>query len=273
MTWSYFNFFFSFFITLNYSLLILNLSPHFTKTFFLVSFSGMQHIGIVGVTAEGGALCYKTIVQESAGMLGEYHHPEISLNNQEFAQIVQAQRAEQWEVVTELLLLSLQKLHAIGADLAIIPANSVHFVIEELKQKSPVTILSILDAVANVCEQRGYAKVSVLGVGITMSRELYKPSLHEAGVSCIVPDLEDQKVLNDVIYNELVKGIFRPETTNRILKIIEKQKTQGAEAVILGCTELPLVITSQNSPLAIIDSTRELAIAAAKVACGKEGNS
>lgn len=220
----------------------------------------MKHIGIVGITAEGAALCYKTIVAQSARLVGQNIHPEISINNISFDQILALQKAKSWSGVAKLMCSSIQKLSSIGAEVAIIPANSVHYAIEEILRISPIPVLNLVDLVANECITRGFKKTAILGVGITMSDGLYERSLMNVGVETITPSVEVQSELNDIIYNEIVPGIYTEETTQKIVKILDDLRSSGCDSVILGCTELPILITEANSPLPFIDTTRLLAI-------------
>lgn len=226
----------------------------------------MKHIGIVGVSAEGAALCYSTIVQESAKILGEFRHPEISLNNISFQTIVEAQRQKDWHKVGEILLLSIKKLAQIGADFAIIPANSVHYSYDFLAKNSPIPIISIVDVVVEECQKRGYKKVGVLGIGLTMSEGLYGKPLQKAEIEVVIPSAEQQQILNTLIYQEIIPKKVTANTIDKAVAVVQSLKKRGCDAVILGCTELPIVIVEENSPLPFVDTTRLLAKKALKLA-------
>ncbi|MBP9817898.1 amino acid racemase [Candidatus Shapirobacteria bacterium] len=219
----------------------------------------MKTIGIVGITAEGGSLCYKTIVSEAAKILGDYKHPEIVLVNPEFLGILEAQRANNWDKVAEICVTAIKKLESIGADLIIIPGNSIHFAFEKIKNESNIPVISIVETAAEECVTRGFKKVAVLGVGITMSSGLYKESLEGKGIEYRVPEEEQQKIINKIIYEEIVPARVTKESVGVVIKIIEKLKEEGCDGVILGCTELPIIITEDNSPIPFIDTTRLLA--------------
>jgi len=222
----------------------------------------MKHIGILGITAEGASLCYQTIVSQSARILGENMHPAITLHTTSFAEILKAQKDSNWEKVSEICLESIKVLKNAKVDFVIIPANSIHYAYDLMKIKSPIPILSIVDVTVNECLKREYKKVGVLGIGITMSGDLYTKPLEENGIEAYVPSAKDQDILNEIIYKEIVLGIKNDQSTQKILRIIQDLKDKGVEAVILGCTELPLVISEGNSPIPIIDTTRLLAIKA-----------
>ena len=219
----------------------------------------MKHIGIVGVTAEGASLCYRTIVSEAGKKLGQYHHPEISLHNVSFHEIFQSQTRGDWENVANIILYSVKKLAASGADFIIMPANSTHFVFDRIKKKSPVPFLSLVELTAQECRKRGMKRVLVLGVGMTMRDKLYKKNLERYGIEHVVPTASDQKVINEVIMDEIVPAKVSSGSVKKITGIIEKMKKDGCDGVILGCTELPIVIDDKSSPLPAIDTTRLLA--------------
>lgn len=221
--------------------------------------SQLKHIGIVGVTAEGSALCYRTIISESGAILGVNQHPEITMNTQPFDVILDAQNKNDWKTVAEIVLYSIEKLAAVGAEFVIIPANSIHFAIDKVKEKSPIPVIDMLVETAEECSQKGYTKIGVLGVGMTMSKGLFTTALSKLGIEAATPSFEDQEIINTIIYKELVQGVINEDSTAKIIEIITKLQQNGCEAVILGCTELPLVINDTNSPLPFIDTTRLIA--------------
>lgn len=226
----------------------------------------MKHIGIVGVSAEGAALCYSTMVQESSKILGEFRHPEISLNNLSFQMIVEVQRWKDWKTVGQILVSSIKKLKEIGADFAVIPANSVHYSFDYLKEHSPLPLLSIVDVTVKECLERGYKRVGVLGVGVTMSDGLYENPLRAAGIEPVIPDQEQQNILNELIYQEIIPKKVTTATVDKAIAVVQSLKEQGCDAVILGCTELPIIITEEHSPLPFVDTTRLLAKKAVELA-------
>ena len=222
----------------------------------------MKHIGIVGVTAEGAAECYRTICRESVRRLGDNRHPEITLHNRSFHEILAAQEQRNWNRVAGYLLESIKILANSGADFAIIPANSVHFALEILRHNSPIPILSIVDVTADECMKHGYRKVAILGVGLTLEGGLYSEPLKDRGISALLPITADQEALNMIIYQEIVPGRVTEKGIARILRILEKFNNDDCDAAILACTELPLVVNEKNAPLPCLDTTRLLALAA-----------
>ena len=221
-------------------------------------------IGIVSVTAPGGALCYETVVSEHIKRFGGHHHPSICLHHNDFGKYHAAQQIERWDIVADLLLDSLKKLKLMGADFAIIPANTVHraSVFNILQEKSPLPILSILDVVAHECNKSGYKKVAVFGTKWTMADNIYEEPLRKYGIASLVPEQHHQIVIQQCIIDELIPAKITPNTTSKLLVTVESVKSK-CDVIALACTELPLVLNNSNSGLPVLDTTRLLASAAA----------
>lgn len=222
----------------------------------------MKHIGIVGVTAEGAALCLTTICAEAGRMLGRFDHPEITLHELSFKPHIELSKKGDWEGVAELILTSIKKLQTAGADFAIMPANTSHYAMPFVQAKSPIPVLSILEIVSDECARRGFSKVAVLGTRLTMEGGLYNAVLQNRGIESVVPNDPDRNRIGEVILDEIVPQNMNENTVPDTLKVIEHLKEMGAEAVILGCTELPLIVGDHNSSLPTIDSTRLLSLRA-----------
>lgn len=225
-------------------------------------------IGIVAVTAEGAALCYRTIVSESARYLPLEHHPPIVLHNAPLHTINDCLRRRDWTAVATLLGDAARKLVSIGAELIIMPANAPHYAAARIAAACPVPFLSIVDLSADECAARGYARVAVLGIGLTMSDGLYEGPLRERGIEPLLPTDDEQAVINAVIFEQIIPARVTRQGTRRVLDVIARLLQRGADAVILGCTELPIVVTERNSPLPFIDTTRLLARRALEHAIG-----
>lgn len=218
----------------------------------------MKHIGIVGVTAEGAALCFRTICIEAVKILGVNKHPEISLHMRSFHEILAAQEQRNWNKVAGYLLDSITKLREMGAAFAIIPANSVHFALPTIRQKSPIPVLSIVEETADECMRQGYKRAAILGVGLTMRGGLYNETLRDRGIEPVLPPEGDIEALNRIIYDEIVPARVTEKSMQKLTKIVDKLKDNGCDVAILACTELPLVLSDGNSPLPLLDSTRIL---------------
>lgn len=219
----------------------------------------LKHLGILAISAEGAALCFTEIIRITSETLGSNKHPEITLQTAPFDQILQAQASKDWSKLTEVLVDGVSKLEKTGCQLVVIPANSIHFVINEVQSRVKVKIVNLLELVKDECEEKGFQNVAILGVGLTMKEKLYDPILKTVNVEVIYPSPSDQEKLNMIIYQELVRGIKSSDSTQWIIDLLTQLKDQGAQSAILACTEIPMVIDSDSSPLPIIDTTRILA--------------
>ena len=218
-----------------------------------------KHIGIIAVSFEGAALCYRTICQESFAIMGRFAHPEVSVHTYSLSRYMDYIEKDDWDGVAALMVSSAKKLAAAGADFGICPDNTVHRAFEKVSSQSPIPLVSITETVAKECQSKGYRKVGVLGTKYTMQGTVYRDVLSELKIQMVVPSREDQEKINSIIFDELVPGKTTESSSKGIIEAIQKLKKLGCDAVILGCTEIPLVINSGNSPLPVIDSTRLLA--------------
>jgi len=221
-----------------------------------------QHIGIVACTAEGAALCYRTICTEGAGFLGPHAHPEVSMHTHSLAEYMKCIYRNDWPGVGELMLVSANKLANIGADFLICPDNTIHQALPHVAPRSPLPWLHIAEVVATEAAQRGFERLGLMGTRWLVESEVYPEKLKARGVDYVRPNAAERDEINRVIMDELVYGIFKPEAVACHQRVIERMKREGCDAVILGCTEIPLIINDANSPLPTLDSTRLLARAA-----------
>jgi len=218
-----------------------------------------KHIGIIAVSSEGAALCYRTICQEAFAVMGNFVHPEISMHNHSLNRYMDYIEKGDWNGVASLMVSSAKKLAAAGADFGICPDNTIHRSFEKVINRSPIPLISITETVAKECQLKGYKKVGVLGTKYTMQGPVYRDVLSKLKIEMIVPDGNDQEIINAIIFDELVSGKITESSGKGMIGVIQKLKESGCDAVILGCTEIPLVVNSKNSPLPVIDSTRLLA--------------
>lgn len=214
-----------------------------------------QHIGIVACSAEGASLCYRTICVEGARLLGPHAHPEVSMHTPSLAEYVHWLDRDDWAGVGELMLASARKLAAIGADFLICPDNTIHEALPLIAERSPLPWLHIADAVAEEATARGFRRIGLLGTRWLVTGPVYP-------LEYMRPDAEERAELNRIIMDELVCGVFRPEAVAFHQRLIARMKEAGCDGVVLGCTEIPLIINDENSPLPTLDSTRLLARAA-----------
>ena len=221
-----------------------------------------QHIGIVACSAEGAALCYRTICVEGSGLLGPHAHPEVSMHTPSLAEYVRCLDREDWQGVGELMLASAHKLARIGADFLICPDNTIHQALPLIASRSPLPWLHIADAVANHAADRGFRRLGLLGTRWLITSAVYPETLAARGLEYVRPDSDERSELNRVIMDELVCGVFKPEAIAFHQRVMARMKDAGCDAVVLGCTEIPLIMNDANSPLPTLDSTRLLARAA-----------
>jgi aspartate racemase len=225
-----------------------------------------KHIGIVAGSAEGAALCYRTICLEAPAIMGEHNHPEITMNSVPLADHMRYVRADNWKGLAETLLVSVRKVAEAGADFAICPDNTYHQAFPYLIPHSPIPWIHIAGAVAEQAGQSGFTRLGILGTKYLMESSVYPEQLEGFGIDSKIPDEDDRVRINDIIFNELVNGVF-PETSRLYLnEVTDKLKTRGCDAVVLGCTEIPLIVNPDDCPLPTLDSTRLLARAALRKA-------
>ena len=227
------------------------------------------HIGIVACSAEGAALCYRTICIEGARRMGGHAHPEVSLHSHSLADYVACLDRGDLEGVGELMLSSAEKLAKAGADFLICPDNTIHAALGYVAPFSPLPWLHIAEVVAEDARSKGYRRLAITGTKWLVDSEVYPEKLRASGFDYRRPKPDERDLIDRIIMDELVQGVFKPDSTARMLDVIARFKHEEAcDAVILGCTELPLVIGEEKSPLPVLDSTRLLARAALKKALG-----
>lgn len=226
------------------------------------------HIGIVGCSAEGASLCYRTICAKGAQLLGPHAHPEITMHTHSLAAYVECLDANDREGVAELMLDSARKLECAGADFLICPDNTIHQAMPLVEPRSPLPWLNIAEVVANEAVERGYCRLGLLGTRWLVESEVYAQKLSARGIHLLRPTEEERVEINRIIMDELVYGIIRPDSVTYHQLVIRRMKDEDCDAVVLGCTEIPLIISNKNSPLPTLDSTRLLAWAALRRSVG-----
>ena len=225
-----------------------------------------QHIGIVACSAEGAALCYRTICVEGADYMGRHAHPEITMHTHPLSEYMYYIEKDDWKGVAGLMASSANKVAQVGADFAICPDNTIHQAFELAVEKSPIPWLHIAEEVAKEASRCSYNCLGILGTRFLMEGPVYSDRLTAIDINCKIPEKEDRKRINDIIFNELVYGKFYEESRSYFSDVINELKRKGCDAVVLGCTEIPLLVTPESSPLPVLDSTRLLARAALKKA-------
>jgi aspartate racemase len=227
-----------------------------------------QHIGIVGCSAEGAALCYRTICVEGARLADGYGHPEVSMHTHSFGDYVKRLEREDWPGVGELMLSSAEKLASGGADFLICPDNTIHQALPFIAARSPLPWLHIAEVVAAEAVARGFRRLGLSGTRWLVDSAVYPDKLRPRGLAYLSPNAAEREAINRIIMDELVRGIFKPEAVAYFQRTFGRFKDEGCDAVVLGCTEIPLIMNDDNSPLPTLDSTRLLARAALRRAMG-----
>ena len=223
-----------------------------------------KHIGIVACSAEGAALCYRTICSESPDLMGEYMHPEISMHNHPLGVYMKYIYEKEWKGVAELMISSESKIAQNGADFSICPDNTIHEAMEYVRKKAKLTWLHIAEVVADKAKENGFGKLAILGTKYLMSGPVYPDTLERYGIGFDIPDEDERENINKIIFKELVNGIFTERARLYLNEVIARLKKKGCEAAVLGCTEIPLIVDPADCPLPVLDSTRLLARAAIK---------
>jgi len=225
-----------------------------------------KHIGIVACSAEGAALCYRTICAEAPATMGEHMHPEISMHTYPLAEYMVHIRAGAWDRVADLMLASARKLAAVGADFAVCPDNTIHQAFDRVARESPIPWLHIARAVADEVKRRNFARLGITGTRYLMTGPVYPDVLGRMGIACEVPDADDRERIDGIIFGELVKGVFREDSRLYFNQVFQRLRDRGCDAVVLACTEIPLLVDPADCPLPVLDSTRLLARAAIREA-------
>lgn len=222
----------------------------------------MPHIGIVACSAEGASLCYRTICTEGPALLGAHAHPEVTMHTHSLADYVRFLESGSLEGVAELMLSSAEKLAKAGADFLICPDNTIHQAMPYVQARSPLPWLHIAQVVADEAVRRGFSRLGLLGTRYLLESDVYPRALQARGLDFALPATGERDELHRIIMDELVYGRLEPASIRFTEQLIERMSENGCEAVILGCTEIPLIIDDRNAPLPALDSTRLLARAA-----------
>ena len=219
----------------------------------------MKTIGIVAHSAEGGALCFLTACREGADPLGPFMHPDIVLSAVPMGLSMPGWDSDDHELVQRHLMKGIRMVADAGADFYVCPDNTAHIILEKMASKTPIPGLHIADVVCEHIASQGWTRVGLLGTRWTMTGPVYEHALATRSLERLIPGEAAIEILHNGIFDELCRGIFKPETTKGYLDAIVELKSRGAECVVLGCTEIPLIVTHENSPLPVVDSTRLLA--------------
>jgi aspartate racemase len=229
----------------------------------------VKHLGILAHSTEGAALCFRAFCQEGFAALGPHDHPDVTLDCIALARSMPAWDAGDHDKVRATLAVSVDRLARAGADFFVCPDNTAHMALERAGEPLALPGLHIAEVVADRAARDARTRLGVLGTRYTMEGPLYPGALGRRGIAAEVPEAADRHIVNEIIFGELLNGLFRESSRREYVRIIEKLAARGCDAVALVCTEIPLLVTPEASPLPTLDSTRLLARAAFEVAAGR----
>ena len=227
------------------------------------------HIGILAHSAEGATLCYRTAWMEGVRLMGAHDHPRITLTGGPMAPTLELWERRDLAALRAIFAADAARLGAAGADFFVLPDNTAHIALEARGEPFAIPCLHIGEVVADSAAAAGHRKVGILGTEWTMTGPVYPGALGRQGLSWEVPDEADRAEIHRIIFEELCLGIFTEESRAAYVRVIEKLAERGCDCVALVCTEIPLLVTAEASPLPILDSTRLLARAAVETALGR----
>jgi aspartate racemase len=229
----------------------------------------VKHIGILAHSFEGATLCFRTACLEGVERLGPHMHPEITMTGVGMATLLDAWEANDLQTLRAAFMRDAGKLAAAGSDFFVCTDNTAHIALDCEGEPFPIPALHIGEVVAGEAARRGYRKVGILGTRYTMTGPVHPGALGRRGIGWAIPDEADRKTIDDIIFGELCLGVFTENSRQAYVRIIEQLASEVCDSVALVCTEIPLLIAAEDSPLPILDSTRLLAAAAVEVAVGE----
>ncbi|WP_119730175.1 aspartate/glutamate racemase family protein [Thermomonospora amylolytica] len=231
--------------------------------------AGTRHFGVLAHSWEGGSLCFRTFCQEGFAELGDHRHPDVTLDCIAFGGSMAAWDAGDHDSIRRTLATSVERLARAGAEFFACPDNTAHLALERPGPDLALPGLHIAEVVADHAQRNGHRRVGVLGTRYTMEGAVYPRSLAARGIAAEIPGADDRRTVNEIIFSELVAGVFTEESRKEYVRVIERLAARGCDAVALVCTEIPLLVTPEVSPLPTLDSTRLLARAALDVSLGR----
>lgn len=215
-----------------------------------------KRIGLLGgMSPESTVEYYRHITRAYTARYGDHGYPETIIYSVSFQPYVDWPNHDRWDLVAAGLCEAARRLEAAGADFLAIATNTMHIVLDEVRSAVRIPVLSLLDAVADAIAQRGLSAVGLMGTRFTMEKAFYRDALAHRSLTVLVPPAGDRDTINRIIYDELVVGQVRAESREAFLRIIDRLRARGAEGVILGCTEIPLLVSQESAPLPLFDST------------------
>lgn len=228
----------------------------------------MKTIGLIGGMSWESTVTYYQVINETVkNTLGGFHSSKIMMYSVDFAELEKNMSEGNWDGNAKILAEASKRLEKAGADFIVIATNTMHKLVPQIEKKINIPILHIADATANAIKKDGHKKVALLGTKFTMTQDFIKQKLIDAGLEVIIPDEKDINTVNEIIFNELCLGNVLDSSREKYKLIIKKMKEQGAEGVILGCTEIGMLIKKSDSVLPVYDTTLIHAAEAARIQC------
>jgi len=215
-----------------------------------------KKIGILGgLSPESTATYYEYITREYTRRYGDYGYPEIIIYSVNFQEFVDWQNQDRWDLAADKMIEIFRALEKAGADFGLIASNTMHIVFDKVQREISIPLINIIEVTAETIKKDGIKTVGLLGTLFTMSKDFYKAGLETRGIITLVPDRKDQEFVNSVIYEELTRGLIKPESREGYVKVVKKLKEKGAEGIVLGCTEIPLLIKEKDCGVRLYDTT------------------
>lgn len=245
---------------------------HFTPLGAMIKWIPMKIIGLIGgMSWESSAVYYDIINKTVKEKLGGHHSCECLMYSVDFAAIERLQHEGDWERLTAIMVEAARRLERGGAELLVIATNTMHKMAPDIEKNVSIPLVHIVDAVADKIRGKNLSKVALLGTRFTMEQDFYKGRLTDKhGIEVIIPDLPGVETIHRIIYDELVHGIIREESRKEYLRIIQELVGRGARGIILGCTEIPLLVRQEDCPVPVFDTTAIHAVRAVQMALEPE---
>jgi aspartate racemase len=228
----------------------------------------MKTIGLIGgMSWESSLNYYKILNEEVKRRLGGHHSCKCLMNSVDFAEIEKLQHEGNWDKLTEMMIEAARNIQRGGADFLVICTNTMHKMADEIEQNVGIPVLHIADTAAESIKSEGIRKVGLVGTKFTMEQDFYKDRLREKhGIEVLIPDEQERQRVHDIVYNELVLGVIRESSRNIYLEVINNLVSKGAEGIVLGCTEIPLLVHQKDCNVRLFDTTTIHALAAVELA-------
>jgi len=217
----------------------------------------MKTIGLIGgMTPESTILYYRFLNQMAANRYGSKHSCKILMNSVDFGEISKLQTEGRWDLLNDLMAKAASDLEKAGASCILICANTMHLTVDGIKAVVKIPVIHIAEATGEVINASQLSKVALLGTKYTMEKTFYTDVLTSKGIQTLIPASDDRQIIHDIIYDELAFGVISKESKVKYLKIIEQLIEDGAEGIILGCTEIPMLIEQKDVSVPVFNTTK-----------------